>query len=81
MPGAAAAALQPRVRAVNEFDVGAVNLNGKTALVTGATSGLGLTLVHLSAQLEPCLTHKYILHTQNTPFTRATQPLRAPPVP
>jgi hypothetical protein len=27
----------------------------------------GLTLVHLSAQLEPCLTHKSTLHTLNTP--------------
>jgi hypothetical protein len=48
----------------------------------------GLTLVHVSAQLEPCLTHKntYTPHTPythpNTPFTWATQPLpAAPPVP
>ena len=27
----------------------------------------GLTLVHFSAQLEPCLTHKKSLHTINTP--------------
>jgi hypothetical protein len=27
----------------------------------------GLTLVHFSAQLEPCLTHKATLHTLNTP--------------
>jgi len=27
----------------------------------------GLTLVQLSAQLEPCLTHKNTLHTLNTP--------------
>ena len=27
----------------------------------------GLTLVHFSAQLEPCLTHKNSLHTINTP--------------
>jgi len=27
----------------------------------------GLTLVHSSAQLEPCLTHKNTLHTLNTP--------------
>jgi preprotein translocase subunit Sec63 len=27
----------------------------------------GLTLVHFSAQLEPCLTHKNTLHTINTP--------------
>jgi len=41
----------------------------------------GLTLIHFSAQLEPCLIHKNTLHTPNTPLTRATQPLRAPPVP
>jgi hypothetical protein len=27
----------------------------------------GLTLVHFSAHLEPCLTHKNTLHTLNTP--------------
>jgi hypothetical protein len=27
----------------------------------------GLTLVHFSAQLEPCLTHKGTVHTLNTP--------------
>jgi len=27
----------------------------------------GLTLVHFSAQLEPCLTHKNTLHTLHTP--------------
>jgi hypothetical protein len=41
----------------------------------------GLTLVHYLAQLEPCLTDKNTLHTLNTPLTRATQPLRAPPIP
>jgi len=30
--------------------------------------GQGLTLVHFSAQLEPCLTHKATLHTLNTPY-------------
>jgi len=29
-------------------------------------SGQGLTHVHLSAQLEPCLTHKSTLNTLNT---------------
>ena len=28
----------------------------------------GLALVHFSAQLEPCLTHKNNLHTSNTPY-------------
>ena len=52
----------------------------------------GLTLVHFSAQLKPCLTHKNTLHTLNTPYTpptpplhtpytRDTQPLHAPPIP
>jgi hypothetical protein len=27
----------------------------------------GLTLVHFTAQLEPCLTHTNTLHTLNTP--------------
>jgi len=27
----------------------------------------GLTLVHFSAQLEPCVAHKTTLHTLNTP--------------
>jgi hypothetical protein len=45
----------------------------------------GLTLVHLSAQLEPCMTQENTLHTQKTPYTlpstpssRATQSLRTP---
>ena len=29
--------------------------------------GQGLTLVHFSVQLEPCLTHKNTLHPINTP--------------
>jgi len=42
----------------------------------------GLTLVHFSAQLEPCLTHKSTLHTLNTPYHRLntgyTTPTRTP---
>jgi len=34
----------------------------------GLHSSQGLTLVHFSAQLEPCLTHKNPLHTLNTPY-------------
>jgi len=30
-------------------------------------SGQGLTLVHFSAQLEPCLTQETTLHTLNAP--------------
>jgi len=42
----------------------------------------GLTLVHVSAQLEPCLTHKSTLHTLNTLYhpldTGYTTPTRSP---
>jgi len=43
-----------------------------TITVTGAgdtrlSDKQGLTLVHVSAQLEPCLTHNNILRTVNTP--------------
>jgi hypothetical protein len=38
-----------------------VPLNGNTVV------GRGLTLVHFSAQLEPCLTHKNTLYTIITP--------------
>jgi len=42
----------------------------------------GLTLVHFSAQLEPCPTHKNTLHTLNTPshplYTGYTTPARNP---
>ena len=48
---------------------------------TRALRGQGLTLVHFSSQLEPSLTHKNTLFSINTPLTRATQSLRAPPVP
>jgi len=44
-----------------------------------AAHGQGLTFVNLSAHLEPCLALKNTLHTLNTPLTRDTQPLRAPP--
>ena len=48
---------------------------------SGPAMEQGLTLVHFSAQLEPCLTKKNTLHTLNTPLTWATQPLNAPPIP
>ena len=35
--------------------------------VTTLGARQGLTLVHFSAQLELCLTHKKKLHTMNTP--------------
>ena len=31
--------------------------------IAGLGCGQGLTLVHFSAQLEPCPTHKFTLHT------------------
>ena len=55
--------------------------------IPDAAHGQGFTLVHLPAQLEPCLTQENTLHTlhtlhtlntlktPNTPLTRATQPL------
>jgi len=55
-----------------------------STLARGSTLFQGLTLVHFSAQLEPCLTQEnnlHTLHTPNTPSTRATQSLRAPPIP
>jgi len=51
------------------------------------SSWQGLTLAHFTAQFEPCLTQENTLHTLNTlsnlktPLTRATQPLRASPIP
>ena len=36
-------------------------------ICTGVALRQGLTLVHSSAQLEPCLTQKNTLHTLNTP--------------
>jgi len=46
--------------------------------------GQGLTLVHFSAQLEPCLTQENTLYTVNIPqhpLNTVTQPLRAPSIP
>jgi len=37
------------------------------ATLINTTKRQGLTLVHFSAQLEPCLSHKNTLHTLNTP--------------
>jgi len=44
----------------------------------GFTSVQGLTHVHFSAQLEPCLTHKTPLHTENTPQTPLNTGYRTP---
>jgi hypothetical protein len=51
-----------------------VELTGLLMILTSALGQLaamashqGLTLVHFSAQLEPCLTHKNTLQTLNTP--------------
>ena len=62
----------------------AAPLPASSILASAASNALdqGLTLVHFSTQLELCLTQENTLHTLNTPFkTRATQPLRAPPIP
>ena len=39
---------------------------GALHLIAG-DRGQGLTLVHFSAQLEPCLTQENTLHTMHTP--------------
>jgi hypothetical protein len=39
----------------------------RTTRNTNHAQKQGLTLVHLSAQLEPCLTQGNTLHTLNTP--------------
>jgi hypothetical protein len=45
-------------------------------------SGQGLPFVHVSAQLELCLTHQNTVHTLNTPYhtlnTGYTTPTRTP---
>jgi len=49
-----------------------------------ADHGRGLTLVHFSAQLEPCLKQHNTLHTLNTPYhplnTGYTTPTRTPSI-
>jgi hypothetical protein len=79
--------LLDRVRAINGIVTGG-HASGAVVIaiveVVNAPHGQGLTLVHFSAQLELCLTQENTLHTQHTPnnpLTRATQPLRAPPIP
>jgi hypothetical protein len=57
-----------------------VLMDGPGGRVVGVKQGL--TLDHCSAQLEPCLKQSNTLYTPpNAPSTRATQPLRAPPIP
>jgi len=46
---------------------GQFDLGPEPAFSPDADAGQGLTLVHYSAQLEPCLMHKSTLHTLNTP--------------
>jgi hypothetical protein len=59
-------------------------LQGAAATGRGGAdaAGQGLTLVHFSAQFEPCLTHKSTLHTINTrkhpPNMGCTTPTRTP---
>jgi hypothetical protein len=53
-----------------------------TAGSSTSASRQGLTLVHFSAQLEPCLTQQNTLHILNTPYhllnTGYTTPTRTP---
>jgi hypothetical protein len=44
-----------------------INLGWRSAGSSAPVRGQGLTLVHSSAQLELCLTHKSTFHTLNTP--------------
>jgi len=68
--------LWPYDEATAVFTAAFANEGAKQTLVTNAdaaaradiTAGQGLTLVHFSAQLEPCLMHKNTLHTLNTPY-------------
>ena len=56
------------MRIQREFD--RVNLHRLTTDRSWGWTGpppQGLTLVHFSAQLEPCLTQNNTLHTLNTP--------------
>jgi len=73
----------PRVVVVDAVVDVHVAANPSDPPCAGAT-GQGLTLVHFSAELEPCL-HKKTPYTPSTPpnipLKRATRPLRAPPVP
>jgi len=41
-------------------------LAGEVVILPAFGARQGLTLVHFSAQLEPCLTHKNTRHTLNT---------------
>jgi hypothetical protein len=66
-----------------EDDEGPIEVGGRTLRARGSTKrryvdthdsdsdghggGKGLTLVHFSTQLEPCLSHENTLHTLNTP--------------
>jgi hypothetical protein len=47
---------------------------GFITLCASAASTQGLTLLHLSAQLEPCLARLHTLHTLNTPWHPLTPP-------
>jgi hypothetical protein len=52
------------------------------AAASSIATAQGLTLVHFSAELEPCLTQENTLHTLNTPYphlnTGYTTPTRTP---
>ena len=75
---------RPYVTVGEEYEAIFVEAEWVTHMMEGPDvegPGQGLTLVHFSAQLEPCLTHKNTLHPRTPPLTRATQPLRAAPIP
>jgi len=62
--------LVPRSRATEETRAGGASQDTAAASHGGGAAtgrGQGLTLVHFSAQLEPCLSQENSLHTLNTP--------------
>ena len=56
-----------RVQVHDAVGVGAPRGAGAGAAGRAAPSHQGLTLVHISAQLEPCLTRNHTLNTLNPP--------------
>ncbi len=48
-------------------ELSSVKVESVEDVIAAGTCRQGLTLVHFSAHLEPCLTHKSTLHTINTP--------------
>jgi hypothetical protein len=60
-------------------------MSGRTAPRAATSTAQGLTLVHFSAQLEPCLPQEITLHTLVHPLILTEyglhNPLPTPPIP